>query len=43
MIRINFFFATPKEKVAKRKGVSGKKNFRVFIAGGARPCAPGFS
>ncbi len=41
--RIYFFFATPKEKVAKRKGVRPAKKHPVSIAGGAHPCAPGLS
>jgi hypothetical protein len=38
----NFSFATPKRKVTKEKGVKPAKKHPVSVAGGARPCAPGF-
>jgi hypothetical protein len=36
------FLCAPKEKVTKRKGVQPAKKHPVSVAGGARPCAPGF-
>jgi len=36
-------FAKPKRKYEKKRAFAPQKNIHVFIAGGARPCAPGFS